>query len=449
MLPRSLAGRLVLASLMALLPAACAAVVVMAASLFLASGYLLRAELEHEVAQVGAGLRPSSDGGVAMSLPLQVANLYDAMPADAAYRVVSRDGRVVASSRPGHALDTLAGRRPHGQRVPSWQEGADDIVLEVAEAPVQVGSQEYWVQVAHSRRLVSTLHDHAGELYLKAGGITAILALLTFAVSTYLTTRRLVRPMNEVSRVASGIGPRNLGTRLHSRDLPRELEPLIDAFNATLARLQNGYRVQQDFLASAAHELKTPLALLQAEIELGAANREVLLRDTAVMARQVHQLLHLAEASEGQNYSFAPLRLRPVLADAADYLQRLASRHGVCIVLDDQADDGAAVEADSSAVFVLAKNLLENAVHHAPPGSVVRVELGAGCFAVRDEGPGVAMADRPHLFERFWRGRTGGNGAGLGLAICREICVAHGWSIGLDQDSRPGARFVVCFDTPP
>lgn len=256
----------------------------------------------------------------------------------------------------------------------------------------------------------------------------------------------VVRPLRQVSQAAAQVGPRRLGTRLRSDQLPSEVEPLINAFNAALERPEQGYRVQQEFLAAAAHELKTPLALLQAEIELsGAPNTQVLLPDTAQMARQVHQLLHLAEVSEGHNYAFAPVQLVTVVDDATDYLRRLADQRAVHLVVEDTDAASSRVDADASAVFVLVKNLLENAIHHAPPGSSVRVRVRGDGFSVCDAGPGVPPAQRPMLFKRFWRGTKEGDGAGQGLAICLEICHSHGWTIGLDGEAAgAGARFVVC-----
>ncbi|RPE81215.1 sensor histidine kinase [Vulcaniibacterium tengchongense] len=444
-LPHSLAGRLILATVVAMLLATGAAAAVMIALVYPHStAALLRAELDADIRNVRDGMRVDRAGRMRIELHPEQANFYDGLPGDAAYRVLDAEGNVLAQSRPGPALDALAGTAA-GPRIRAVQEGADGIVLQVARATVAHAGRDYEIQVAQSRRLVTMLDSYASKLYLRAGAVTGALALLVFGVAVYVTIRRTVRPIRRASEVAVGIGPRNLAMRLHRGDVPGEIAPLIDAFNAALARLENGYRVQQEFLAAAAHELKTPLALLQAEIELGgAADPRLLLRDTAVMARQVNQLLHLAEVSEGHNYVFAPLQLRPVLADAADYLGRLAERHGVAIELDARADEGTTVEADPSAVFVLAKNLLENAIHHAPPGSAVRVEVRPDGFAVQDLGPGVAPADRPKLFERFWRGGSrDGEGAGLGLAICLEICLAHGWTIALDPGCEPGARFVV------
>ena len=116
--------------------------------------------------------------------------------------------------------------------------------------------------------------------------------------------------------------------------MPRELRPLIRAFNEALDRLQKGYQVQQEFLASAAHELKTPLALIRGQVELSESpDRDLLLGDIDRMARQVHQLLHLAEVSEARNFQMAALDLGAVAAEATTFLQRLAQRAGVHLEL--------------------------------------------------------------------------------------------------------------------
>lgn len=445
MLPASLAGRLMLATLVAVLLAMGAALVAVSGVFWPRSAEaLLRAELDEEIRDLQAALQRHHDAGAPIALNRQNAAIYDAMPADAAYRVLDRHGQVVIQSRTGSALEAL-GKPSLRAHVPAAENNAEDIVLQVERRAVDIDGARYDIQVARSQRLVTTLRGYAGKQSLQAAAVTVAIALLTFAAAIYLTVRRMVRPIAKVSQAAVEIGPRSLGTRLRSDGLPDELVPLIEAFNAALSRLENGYRVQQEFLAAAAHELKTPLALLRAEIELGGvADTPRLLRDTELMARQVHQLLHLAEVSEGQSYDMVPLSLRPVLADAAGYLAGWAASRDVEIVLDGQSGPEPLQDGDAAAIFVLAKNLLENAVHHAPPGSAVRIGIDAGGFAVLDTGPGVPPDDQPRLFERFWRGKTRhAEGAGLGLAICQEICLAHGWRISLDPSHAPGARFQV------
>jgi signal transduction histidine kinase len=212
--------------------------------------------------------------------------------------------------------------------------------------------------------------------------------------------------------------------------------------------VEQGYRIQQEFLGTAAHELKTPLALIRAQVELASDSeyRRSLLNDVEHMTRQVQQLLLLAEASERQNYTFAAVDILAVATEAAGYLRRVADAAGVVVVAPDDAE-GPQWSADRGALFTLFKNLLENAIQHAPRGTRVQVEVSASTVSVRDWGPGVNREVLPKLFSRFWRGTDRrDHGAGLGLAICQEIARAHGWTLSAHQEE-PGLRLSVSIAT--
>jgi two-component system, OmpR family, sensor histidine kinase QseC len=187
------------------------------------------------------------------------------------------------------------------------------------------------------------------------------------------------------------------------------------------------------------------LSLIRAQIDMdGTADRQALLQDIDRMARQVNQLLHLAEASETQNYVFEPVDVAALAEDVCDYLQRLAERHGVYVDIrhDPQAPP---VEADRGALFMLLKNIVENAIQHSPAGGVVTVRVTADDLSVCDDGPGIGAEDLPQLFKRFWRGPTRRNdGTGLGLSICSEIAAAHNWRITA-QNTGGGAEFTLFF----
>ena len=228
--------------------------------------------------------------------------------------------------------------------------------------------------------------------------------------------------------------------------MPRELQPLIRAFNEALDRLQQGYRVQQEFLAAAAHELKTPLSLIRGQVELSESpDRELLLGDIDRMARQVAQLLHLAEVSEARNFQMAETDLGGVAGEAVTFLQRLAQRGNVHLDLR-VAETLPPRRADRGAVFVLLKNLIENAIQHSPTGAVVTVDVRPNGISVRDEGEGIPPEHLGELFKRFWRGASRRDtGAGLGLAICHEIALAHGWSL-VARNGTAGAEFLVSFE---
>jgi two-component system, OmpR family, sensor histidine kinase QseC len=223
-----------------------------------------------------------------------------------------------------------------------------------------------------------------------------------------------LKPLRETSAAAARIDAYNISKRLSTRNLPSEFLPVVDAFNLTLDRLEKGYNVQRAFLAGAAHELKTPLALIRAQIDMdGNHNREVLLRDLDLMARQVNQLLHLAEASETQNYVFDCIDVAAVVEDVVDYLRRLAELRQVYVDIQ-CAPAVPALQADRGALFMLLKNLIENAIQHSPISGIVSVSIDADRISIRDEGPGIADDEIPKLFTRFWRGPQRRNeGAGL------------------------------------
>jgi signal transduction histidine kinase len=158
------------------------------------------------------------------------------------------------------------------------------------------------------------------------------------------------------------------------------------------------------------------------------------------MGRQVQQLLHLAEASESQNYAFAPVDTRALIGEVVSYMERLADRQDVTLRVE-VAPGATLPRADRGALFTLLKNLLENAIQHSRAGGVVQVRAEPHLISVQDDGQGVAADDLPKLFTRFWRGADRRDiGAGLGLSICREIATAHGWDVRARR-TEPGMIF--------
>ncbi|WP_024890759.1 sensor histidine kinase [Luteimonas huabeiensis] len=445
MWPASLSGRLMLSALLGMLAASLAAAALAVALLYVrdlegrvdAKLVAELDELEHALRSDGAG-RPTL-------APLPSADMYDALRKDTAFRVVGADGRAAFASPAGLALQALE-RRPPGASELDLRGDGEPVRLRVREREVVRDGERYTLVAARSDRFVERLAEYARELHLGAVAATASFALAVFALVVWRNVRRAMVPLQRASAIAARIGPRTLSARLRVDGVPAEMAPLIDALNAALARLEHGFRVQQTFLATAAHELKTPLTLLQAEIELSqGTDKAAMLRETRLMARQVNQLLHLAEVSEAGNYRFARCSLWALAADAAGYLARHAERSGVALRVERTGAEPW-VEADEGAVFVMLKNLLENAVRHSPAGGEVTLEVSPAGFAVSDQGPGVVAQDRAHLFERFWHGPDATGGAGLGLAIVREICVAHDWRVRFEDAAGGGARFVVAID---
>lgn len=308
----------------------------------------------------------------------------------------------------------------------------DGVSMHAATVLLTDRESTWYVQLAVSDRLVLHMRQSIGTPALQQGIlVTCFIFLAVFLVTTHLTLQRMLKPLRLVSEEAQRITPQSLDARLESRNLPSELTPLVDAFNRALDRLQKGFQTQQDFLANAAHELKTPLALIRAQVELDTPHQSSahLLQDVDRMARQVQQLLHLAEASELRNYRIEPIDPRSIVAEACDYMERVAARSSIQIRVEFEDFDGY-WNADRGALFTLLKNLLENAIQHSPKRSIVTLTVRSNGFVVSDQGSGVPEEHLARIFERFWRGAARRDeGAGLGLSICQEIASAHHWHI--------------------
>ncbi len=400
------------------------------------------------------GLRSGADGRPThIELSDESAWLYSVLPAEFLYRVVDAQGQVVISSQPGGAaLVPVAGQAFDPElgvfEVPDGRGGDSSATLSVRATPFQHGGQRWTLQVAASRRLVKLTRLGIGSTYVRAALAPLALLLLVVSVVIVWTLHRMLKPLREASLAAGHIAPNALHVRLAQRGVPSEVLPLIEAFNQALARLERGFALQQEFLATAAHELKTPLALIRAQLEAdGCASDSPLLADVDFMSRQVQQLLHLAEVSEVQNFSFETVDLQAVATEVAAYLGRLADRAGVRLQVHAHPGAGPCQrpQADRSALFILLKNLVENAIQHSPAGGLVRLDVVATGLRVTDQGPGVAAADLPQLFNRFWRGSTRQHsGAGLGLTICQVIAQAHGWRLQASSGGpEPGTVFTL------
>ncbi|WPG41199.1 ATP-binding protein [Variovorax sp. EBFNA2] len=375
--------------------------------------------------------------------------LYSGMGKETAVRVLDSTGNVVMPARKNDSalLQEGKGFEPRDHTFDSI---ADGLAVRAATHGLDHEGQRWYVQVAVSQRLIELMDRSVGMPALGHGILLACFAsVLVFAVVMYFTLSRMLRPLRVASESAARITPRTLDARLSVQGLPSEMLPLIEAFNRALDRLESGYIAQQDFLAAAAHELKTPLSLIRAQVELGndsgaVFNCDALIRDVDQMARHVSQLLHLAEATELCNYEAGVVGAAALVDEVGDYLGRLAGRRGVHLDLR-VAPDSASWQADRGALFTLLKNLLENAIQHSPPHGVVRLMADARQISVRDEGAGIPTRDLPLIFDRFWRGAgRRDEGAGLGLAICQEIALAHGWRLTAHAAS-PGTEFVLAF----
>jgi signal transduction histidine kinase len=355
----------------------------------------------------------------------------ESLKSEMAYRVLDATGNVVLTSAAGEAFWPQAGVT--SQLEPGrFEFERAGVAMRGATQSIEHEGKTWFLQFAASTRFLHLIYGDFALPFAGAGIILfSLILLVVFGAGGYVTLRYTLKPLRDISDSAAAIAPHSLHARLQTSAVPTEIKPLVDSFNRVLERLEQGYRIQQEFLATAAHELKTPLALIRGQIELGVddASREVLLQDVSRMGRQVQQLLHLAEASEPQNYTFASVHAESVVLEVVSYIERLANQQGVSLrVVADPAS--MQLRADRGAFFTLLKNLLENAIQHSRAGDVVQIRVEPNLISVQDEGPGVGPEDLPKLFMRFWRGAHRRDlGAGLGLSICREIAQVHGWDL--------------------
>ncbi|RYE76618.1 MAG: HAMP domain-containing histidine kinase, partial [Oxalobacteraceae bacterium] len=354
-------------------------------------------------------------------------------------------GKVVLSSAPGVTFWPESGMAAYMLKPGRYEFEHLGVAMRGATEAVERDGRVWYVQFAISRRFLRLMYQEFALPFTGVGLMLFTLVLfLVFGPCVYFTLRYALKPVRQLSDAAAGISPRSLHVRLSTLGVPREIAPFVDSFNRVLERLEHGYRNQQEFLATAAHELKTPLALIRAQVELSSASAEcgMLLQDVEHMSRQVQQLLHLAEASEVQNYRLTTVDMHELVKETGNYLQRMADAADVRLEMPAK-NGGIRWLADRGALFTLLKNLLENAVQHTPAGTLVSVDVDANAMTVRDWGVGVPQDQILSMFERFWRGpHRRDTGAGLGMAICKEIALAHGWTLTASR-AEPGLRVTV------
>ncbi len=311
-----------------------------------------------------------------------------------------------------------------------------------------IGDTIVRIQVAEdlSHRDVIT-DDIVSNFFRRVGWITIPILLILLAIDIIIF-RRAIAPLWMASEEASNIGPSRTDVRLPTEQIPREIMPLVTAVNQALDRLEDGFRVQRQFTADAAHQLRTPLAILRTRIEtLGdGAARQALHDDIEGMSRIVAQLLEIAELDTLVLDPGETADLRAVCAEVVGAIAPFAIAQHKDIALRG-ADAPVMIHGNSEMLQRAVFNLAENAIKFTAKETSVDVEVGDdGSVRVRDCGPGVAEAERELIFQRFWRrDRQRSDGAGLGLSIVRGVADDHAATVAVDNLPGGGAEFTLRF----
>jgi two-component system, OmpR family, sensor kinase len=307
--------------------------------------------------------------------------------------------------------------------------------------------------------------DLAPRLLIGTMLVVAPLILFFSLPLAYYVGGRTFRPVdqliNEVEAITDG---RSLHRRLPTDPSNDELSRLSTTLNAMIGRLEHSFAALRRFTADASHELKTPLTVLRADVEraMNPSTRgtermvalEEALQEIARMADLVDSLLTLARADEGRfDLAREPMRLEPLVREVYETATILGEDAGLAVALPVLED--ATVLADERRLRQLFLNVVTNAIKYTPRGGRVEISLtrraqsGEAAFAVRDTGIGIAAADLPYVFDRFWRADRARSrsseraGFGLGLAIAQWIAQAHGGGLTVQSRLGRGSVFTV------
>ncbi len=391
-------------------------------------------------------LRP--DGGWTLNLPAGLQELYSESYGRYGYAVLDREGHVLFSSLAERAPLFPADSRAAAPAFLETRRGAAKI--DGASIPERVGDRTVWIQVAQDLEHRDVLIDDiVADFFLRVGWITIPILLILLAIDIAIF-RRALKPVLRASDMAAEIGPARIDVRLPAQAMPREIQPLVDAVNRAFDRLERGFRTQREFTADAAHELRTPLAILRARIDQleSAEIREALRRDIEGMSRIVSQLLDIAELESFVVDPDEKADLQAVCAEVAAFIAPLALAQGKSVALIG-ARGPVWIRGNAETLFRAVRNLTENAINHTPVNGVVEIEVSAdGRLRVLDDGPGVPEAERELIFRRFWRrDRRRAGSAGLGLSIVARIVEAHQGAVSVENRPTGGASFSLKFAT--
>jgi len=422
--------------------------------------------LEASLKAMREGVR-LSDGHFAIDLPYLALEILESETGSSIfYRLVDAKGATLTGY---DGLPIPGGRQPAPYRTLFYDTQFRGMQVRMAAQPLPVRDtqssqiQIVWLLVGETLEPREAL---ANEIL--AGSLQQEVLLVVLAVGVvWLGVRRGLRPLRQLSESVASRGADELAP-LAQHGLPAEVAPLVEAINQYVARLLRMLQARKRFFADAAHQLKTPLAVIQAQSELALRepngdrirrHLEPLHGTVRQAARGVQQLLSLSRLEPDSGYApqLQPQRLDTLAGDVALELAPIARRAGIDLGFEGEP---VTVTGEPQWLQELVGNLLDNAIRYAGDGARVTLRvkrqhtpmLGEqALLQVEDDGPGIAMPERDAVFGRFYRGAAsqGQDGSGLGLAIVREIARMHGGTVGLSDTPGGGLTISVCLALAP
>jgi two-component system, OmpR family, sensor histidine kinase TctE len=413
------------------------------------AGSLNERELSLRAADLARHIAVGSDGRAVLQLPASLAAEYDSGRNTDIFAIRGVNGLVIAALP--QSFGALTKPWPAATDDPSFfhlkdfgSKSQDYYGLSISEDSV---AGPVSISVARASGADMLVHSLLREFVIDIAWIIPLFVIVTIVIAV-LVIRNGLQPVRQVSGMAAAIGPSTTSVRLPDESLPSEVTPLVAAVNRAFDRLAEGFAVQRQFTAHAAHELRTPLAIITAALDAMEGGEELtkLRRDIARMNRLVEQLLRVARLDAIALDVSDTVDLNDVAASVVGAMAPwvLTQRRTLAFA---NANAPVRIKGNANAIEDAIRNLVENAVAHSPPGTEVTVVTKPeGSISVADRGSGVRVDEREKVFQRFWRGKNAiGHGAGLGLAIVKEVMKVHQGSVGIGEHLEGGAVFTLSF----
>lgn len=396
-------------------------------------------------------------GKLRVALPAEMADAYMNREDGYVYLVHDGNGNILAQSDPTASLwvaPALAYRPQSALLLDTRTRDGASQALYMLVQPVRGAKRTLYVIVGQYRTIDDVLLDSAKASLMR--DMVLLLGPLFFLALLGVVglLQEGLGPLRALSREVADVGGKLQGggyARISTDNVPREIRPVVEAFNTVLAELGRSLAAQQALTADTAHQLKTPLAVLRARLEQmdDFKGRPEIERDVQRMDRLVRQLLHYAVLSQ-HPATLRPTDLTATVRDVVSAMFPLARQAKVELTFD-APDDAVMVHGDVLQIGEAVQNLIDNAIRHSPPGARVDVVLDEdGTLEVKDRGPGIPLGEQALVFTRFWQGPDGESahgGAGLGLAVVAEIMRQHGGHAKAESRDAGGSVFSLSFRT--
>ena len=407
---------------------------------------LLERTLIGQAKDIASFLVVDSNGKPNLVLPPRLAEAYNNSKSPYLYTVRDEQETLIFTSGP--SISPLPVFNNKRQTVYGYDpDGPGPLHVFGAAVKATVGGRTFITQVEQTSIESQFLSASVAEEFLTDGGWLQFPFLAVLLGVSVIVVKRSLRPLKLISLTAGLIDPTKVSVRLPTGNVPDEIKPLVDAINLALDRLDEGLTRQREFNANAAHQLRTPLAVLKANIDAmpDQTTAAKLSQDVELMSRIVTQLLLVARLETDAIAVDQKVELNSLATDVATNLAPLAVSGGMKLEVIRSPGD-VSVCGSSEALTAALGNLIENAISHTPVGTKITVRvLDEPALEVIDTGRGIPLEARDQIFDRFWKGDRNGKGAGLGLAIVSRIMKALRGSVSVTNAPGGGALFKLTF----